>query len=578
MSCEEISQAEYIKYWNLSQQGRTQLLEDEQTPDLIRAVLLYQLGEQLTEKEEFNAAIPSYEAALDIKPDYYKAWRGKGNSLRRLQRYQEAIDNYDRAIEIKPDDTWAWAGRGSALAALSRYEEAISSYDKAVEVNSFYSWIWYERGMVLSQLNRYEDAISNYDRALLLEPDYYWVWWKRGEALAELNRYEEAVLSYEKLIEIKPDDYWGWIERADVLLKLKRYEEAVFSYDKALAQESNLKAYCNWRKREIITSNNKLLPYLTNRWARGKRNIWKNLYLVYSIFQFPIIFCVVLAIILFFQNSLLAQILKKTLLLILTGISILIIPLSLIKLKESIKISCKVYFRSGFLSYVRAFTICTTTIVVSAIVYTYSPGFLQFGWGQLVFNNSGNWGIVQPFEMANQAAETANTIQENLADQNPAISNQNVASPFARTANAIQENLTNQTEISNESRTRVNQFDFRWLFIPALWFLLILVLPYWAKWEEETYRKGIHTWRGITVNSVKFGLAHLIMGIPICWGLSLSVPGFLFACRYKYIYHQHLKKFGDEQQAQDAGVLASTADHAIYNAILVTLLTVSFLG
>jgi hypothetical protein len=62
------------------------------------------------------------------------------------------------------------------------------------------------------------------------------------------------------------------------------------------------------------------------------------------------------------------------------------------------------------------------------------------------------------------------------------------------------------------------------------------------------------------------------MGIPICVALTLAVPGFLFACRYKYAYHRDLRLHGNELRAQKAGVLASTADHAIYNAILISLL------
>jgi hypothetical protein len=80
------------------------------------------------------------------------------------------------------------------------------------------------------------------------------------------------------------------------------------------------------------------------------------------------------------------------------------------------------------------------------------------------------------------------------------------------------------------------------------------------------------TWRQIAVRSTQFGLAHLIAGIPIVAGLVLILPGFLFACRYKYVHDRCLKQTHDPIQAQEAGVAASTADHAVYNAILVTIL------
>jgi len=187
----------------------------------------------------------------------------------------------------------------------------------------------------------------------------------------------------------------------------------------------------------------------------------------------------------------------------------------------------KIYFKSGILTYVRAFGIVVTTITLGTLIYLYAPEFLRWGWGNLIFGNSGNVAL-QPLTTASQVGQAVSEIQG-------------------------------------------SGFDFRWLFLIPVWLIFILALPFWAEVEEKMFRQGIHSWKGITINSIKFGLVHLIMGIPICWALTLSIPGFLFACRYKYTYHRHLRKFKDEAKAQEAGVRASTADHAIYNAILITL-------
>ena len=187
----------------------------------------------------------------------------------------------------------------------------------------------------------------------------------------------------------------------------------------------------------------------------------------------------------------------------------------------------KVYFKNGILAYIRALLILLVTITTGVIIYIYVPEFLRWGWARLIFGDSGNVAM-QPITTAYEAGQKVNELQG-------------------------------------------NSFDFRWLFIIPVWMIFILSLPFWAEIEEKIFRQGVHSWRGITINSIKFGLIHLIMGIPICWALTLAVPGFLFACRYKYVYHRHLKKFNNEAKAQKAGVEASTADHAIYNAILITL-------
>lgn len=186
-----------------------------------------------------------------------------------------------------------------------------------------------------------------------------------------------------------------------------------------------------------------------------------------------------------------------------------------------------IYFKSGILSYFRAFSIVCITITLGIVVYLHVPEFLRWGWGSLIFGNSGNVAL-QPLTTASQVGQKVSEIQG-------------------------------------------SGFDYRWIFMIPVWMIFILGFPFWAEVEEKIFRRGVHSWKGITISSIKFGLIHLIMGIPVCWALTLSVPGFLFACRYKYAYHRHLRKFKDETKAQEAGVRASTADHAIYNAILITL-------
>ena len=61
-------------------------------------------------------------------------------------------------------------------------------------------------------------------------------------------------------------------------------------------------------------------------------------------------------------------------------------------------------------------------------------------------------------------------------------------------------------------------------------------------------------------------------------GFVLAVPGVLVAWRYKYVHDRFLKKIEDDElKAQEAGVAASTKDHAIYNAILISLLALLLL-
>ncbi|MDQ1395657.1 MAG: hypothetical protein QOG64_916 [Acidimicrobiaceae bacterium] len=97
--------------------------------------------------------------------------------------------------------------------------------------------------------------------------------------------------------------------------------------------------------------------------------------------------------------------------------------------------------------------------------------------------------------------------------------------------------------------------------VPAV-FLLLLVpaLPLFAEREEIVFRRGAEDWSfGRRIRQgLKFGLVHLVMGIPIAFGLALSVGGWYFMWAYLRGY-----RAGGEREGP--AVLESTRAHLAYN-------------
>ncbi|MEG4047278.1 tetratricopeptide repeat protein, partial [Microcoleus sp. Pol17_C1] len=190
--------------------------EDGQTPEQ-QAELFYEQGLLYGYAKEYTKAIPSFDKALEIKPDYDEAWYYRGIALANLERWEEAIASYDKALEIKPDYHVTWNNRGKALGNLGRWEEAIASFDKALEIKPDYDEAWYYRGIALDDLGRLEEAIASYDKALEFKPNSYQAWYDRGNTLDDLGRGEEAISSYDKALEIKPDSYEASYNRGNAL-------------------------------------------------------------------------------------------------------------------------------------------------------------------------------------------------------------------------------------------------------------------------------------------------------------------------------------------------------------------------
>lgn len=185
------------------------------------------------------------------------------------------------------------------------------------------------------------------------------------------------------------------------------------------------------------------------------------------------------------------------------------------KNRENIPALLAVY-RTDPSSYGRAFGVVVLTIVLAFTAYSFAPPFLQWGWLSSVSGSNSN-PVVQPI-----------LISSGHSGLWPIV------------------------------------------LIVGVYCLLIVVLPVLANVEERVFRAGHHRWRGMLIQSFKFGLGHLLVGIPIVVGIVLVVPGFIFACRYRKAYLDAIANQTTEPLAVEAGIRASATEHSLYNFYLVS--------
>lgn len=88
--------------------------------------------------------------------------------------------------------------------------------------------------------------------------------------------------------------------------------------------------------------------------------------------------------------------------------------------------------------------------------------------------------------------------------------------------------------------------------------LLALNIPRLARLEEEIFRRDSGGLGDVLVRSVKFGLVHCLVGVPVAVGLALTLTGFWLTLEYRR-----------------GGVRRSTFAHAIHNFLVLGLLTIS---
>jgi tetratricopeptide (TPR) repeat protein len=210
----------------------------------------YKRARTLQEAGRFAEALPAFERAINLKPDYAEAHNGRGIALANMQRSAEAAASFDQAIALKPDYAEAYNNCGLVLQDLHRFDDALARFDKAIALKPDDARIHKNRGAVLQDLKQPEEAVRSYDRAIALKPDYADVLINRGAALNELTRFDEAIDSFDKALALKPDYAEAYNNRGVALQDLGRFEEALADFDKAVeirpdfAEARVNKGYC----------------------------------------------------------------------------------------------------------------------------------------------------------------------------------------------------------------------------------------------------------------------------------------------------------------------------------------------
>ncbi len=125
----------------------------------------------------------------------------------------------------------------------------------------------------------------------------------------------------------------------------------------------------------------------------------------------------------------------------------------------------------------------------------------------------------------------------------------------------------------------------RWL--PVLFIaVFIFCIPFLARLEEEIFRARRVEWRPILIMSLAFGLIHCVVGIPIAFGLALSLAGLFYA----YQYRRAATRFIDGaikraatapislaeagEGANEEGLMVATAYHTVWNTIACSILLI----
>jgi Flp pilus assembly protein TadD len=96
---------------------------------------LFDAAVQLSDKKQYDAAIPAWQKAVSLDPDDPRAHNNLGIALAGAGQISDAVAEYRKSLELNGNSSQAENNLGSALAQQGNLEEARQHFENALRIN-----------------------------------------------------------------------------------------------------------------------------------------------------------------------------------------------------------------------------------------------------------------------------------------------------------------------------------------------------------------------------------------------------------------------------------------------------------
>jgi DNA-binding winged helix-turn-helix (wHTH) protein/tetratricopeptide (TPR) repeat protein len=186
----------------------------------------YFQGMALYDKRNGAKAVESFESAIELDPNYARAWAGKAVALGAMpslgdstspELYKKTTYAANRALELDGSSAEAYSAlSGAKLTYAHDFAGAEMDCARAMELDPTSPIVLQSYSFLLVSRGRSEESIEIIRRALDIEPTSFFSQTSYTHALYFAGRYDEAYSQYVRLSELQPDrmPIYEWMIRA----------------------------------------------------------------------------------------------------------------------------------------------------------------------------------------------------------------------------------------------------------------------------------------------------------------------------------------------------------------------------
>lgn len=130
------------------------------------------LGLIATRERHTDAAIPYFQQALKLRPDYLIALENLGNAYRQQKKWDDARRVLERAVAVGPDDPEVNYSLGMVFAQLDDADKAFDYLQHALKIRPVYPEALNNLGVLYMRTNREEQAVQTFEQCIRTAPTF----------------------------------------------------------------------------------------------------------------------------------------------------------------------------------------------------------------------------------------------------------------------------------------------------------------------------------------------------------------------------------------------------------------------
>ena len=157
------------------------------------------------EKEEldFSGAKFDYSRAIELDPNYFKAWNSRAVLKMRMEDYYGAIADFTKAIELDPNHEGSKRGKALCKYRLGDDKGALTDFNEIIKLSSSKNAFDYlYRGRAKSGMEDDKGAIADYSKVIGINPNDAVAYYNRGLSKYYLGDYYGACKDARKAQEL----------------------------------------------------------------------------------------------------------------------------------------------------------------------------------------------------------------------------------------------------------------------------------------------------------------------------------------------------------------------------------------